>query len=246
MSSGTKFDWVDVDRALAAVAEAARARESTPFPLPVIEHLTRLLGADRAGYYEYDVGAGRNIFAVEQPLVETPWGNAEVSAAHASWPLRDPPVLRAPAVRKLSDALTRSDRRRNPFVAAFYRPLGVDDEIKLWLPAPVRRVRGFFFTREAGARDFSARERAMLELLGPHLALARERWEDRPLSDVLTAREGEIMVLVAEGLTNAQIAARLVLSTGTVRSHLDHIYAKLGVHTRTAAVTRFLGLIDEE
>ena len=52
----------------------------------------------------------------------------------------------------------------------------------------------------------------------------------------LTRREHEIVGLVAEGLTNAQIAARLWISGGTVRRHLENAYAKLGVHTRTAAV----------
>jgi DNA-binding CsgD family transcriptional regulator len=51
----------------------------------------------------------------------------------------------------------------------------------------------------------------------------------------LTAREREILDLVAEGRTNAQIAERLWVSPGTVRKHLDNVYAKLGVHTRTAA-----------
>jgi DNA-binding CsgD family transcriptional regulator len=52
----------------------------------------------------------------------------------------------------------------------------------------------------------------------------------------LTAREREILDLVADGRTNAEIAEGLWISRGTVRKHLDHIYAKLGVHTRTAAV----------
>ncbi len=55
-------------------------------------------------------------------------------------------------------------------------------------------------------------------------------------SDYLTAREHEIIRHVARGLTNREIAEQLVVSTNTVRSHLDHIYEKLGVHTRTAAV----------
>ena len=55
----------------------------------------------------------------------------------------------------------------------------------------------------------------------------------------LTAREREILDLVAEGMTNAEIAERLWVSPGTVRRHLENIYAKLGVHTRTAAVALF-------
>ena len=54
----------------------------------------------------------------------------------------------------------------------------------------------------------------------------------------LTPREREILDLVAEGNSNAEIAARLWLSTGTVRMHLQHIYEKLGVGNRTAAVAQ--------
>jgi DNA-binding NarL/FixJ family response regulator len=53
----------------------------------------------------------------------------------------------------------------------------------------------------------------------------------------LTTRELEILDLVAEGATNAEIAERLWVSPGTVRRHLENVFAKLGVHTRTAAAS---------
>jgi DNA-binding NarL/FixJ family response regulator len=46
----------------------------------------------------------------------------------------------------------------------------------------------------------------------------------------------EVLSLVREGLTNAEIAQHLVVSTTTIRKHLENIFGKLGVHTRTAAV----------
>jgi DNA-binding NarL/FixJ family response regulator len=54
----------------------------------------------------------------------------------------------------------------------------------------------------------------------------------------LTAREVEVLRLVAAGLTDAQVAEHLVISFRTVNTHLTSIYNKLGVNSRTAA-TRF-------
>lgn len=56
---------------------------------------------------------------------------------------------------------------------------------------------------------------------------------DRP---VLTGREREILVLTAEGLSGPQIAERLFVSPNTVKTHLHHLYEKLGVSDRAAAV----------
>ena len=58
------------------------------------------------------------------------------------------------------------------------------------------------------------------------------------MSDGLTPRECEVVTLVAEGKTTAQIARQLWISPGTVRRHLENVFAKLDVHTRTAAVAR--------
>jgi DNA-binding NarL/FixJ family response regulator len=54
----------------------------------------------------------------------------------------------------------------------------------------------------------------------------------------LTKREVEVLTLVATGLTNAQVAERLFLSPRTVQRHLNSVYHKIGVSSRTAA-TRF-------
>ena len=62
----------------------------------------------------------------------------------------------------------------------------------------------------------------------------------RPTFETLTAREIEVLERAARGTTNADIAADMLLSEATVKSHLAHIYRKLGVHDRTAAVTTAL------
>jgi ATP/maltotriose-dependent transcriptional regulator MalT len=65
-------------------------------------------------------------------------------------------------------------------------------------------------------------------------------------SSPLTARELEVLTLAALGLSVSSIGERLTISRGTVKSHLEHIYGKLGVVNRTAAVAQALrtGLIE--
>lgn len=57
-----------------------------------------------------------------------------------------------------------------------------------------------------------------------------------PAPQALTAREAQVLALLAEGLVNKQIAARLGISRHTVKSHLDALFHKLGVTTRAEAV----------
>jgi LuxR family maltose regulon positive regulatory protein len=61
----------------------------------------------------------------------------------------------------------------------------------------------------------------------------------------LSDRELEVLRLIDQGLSNSEIAAKLVLSTGTVKVHSHNIFSKLGVGSRTQAVNkaRALGLI---
>jgi DNA-binding NarL/FixJ family response regulator len=94
------------------------------------------------------------------------------------------------------------------------------------------------FYREPGP-DFSERDRALLELLRPHLHQAyRNAERRRRATPELTPRQWELLREVAAGHTNAQIARRLGVSEGTVRIHLQNIYGRLQVSSRTAAVTR--------
>ena len=65
------------------------------------------------------------------------------------------------------------------------------------------------------------------------------------LAEQLTARELEVLVLLAAGMPNPRIAAELVVTVDTVKKHVSHLLGKLGAANRTEAVTRArqLGLI---
>ena len=74
-------------------------------------------------------------------------------------------------------------------------------------------------------------------VLSPDLAQRVVARISRPQAD-LSAREVEILGAVAQGMSNREIARALVISEATVKTHLVHVYTKLGVDSRTAAVAR--------
>lgn len=82
-----------------------------------------------------------------------------------------------------------------------------------------------------GAKRYVERTYALLTTLGVR---ARPRPARSRSSGPLSRREVEVARLVAEGLTNAEIAERLTVSVRTVTSHLDHIYTRLGIGSRAA------------
>jgi DNA-binding NarL/FixJ family response regulator len=99
-----------------------------------------------------------------------------------------------------------------------------------------------FLTKDAGAEEI---ERAIVAVVRGEAAIdpaVQHHLVDavaaRPeLPNGLTPREVEVLALIAEGLSNAEIAARLVVSEATVKSHINHVFTKTGVRDRAQAVT---------
>jgi len=89
------------------------------------------------------------------------------------------------------------------------------------------------------ATDYVRRLLAAFPAAEPEKAdLAETQAPRSELVESLSERELEVLQLIAEGLTNPEIASRLFLSPHTVKTHARNIYGKLGVHNRTQAVTR--------
>jgi len=99
-----------------------------------------------------------------------------------------------------------------------------------------------FLTKDAGAEEI---ERAIAAVVRGDAAIdpaVQHHLVDAvaggpELPDGLTPREAEVLALVAQGLSNGEIAARLFVSEATVKSHINHLFAKIGARDRAQAVT---------
>jgi DNA-binding CsgD family transcriptional regulator len=233
----------DLDAALTLVREAGSLDGPQPFEPHVIRRLLELVSADRAGYYEIGLASdGRThtgiptLYSCEVPEFFVPWEDEAVGATIRTWPLIDDEIRGAKRPVFLSDFLSRRQQRSNPWYVEVQRRMGVEYEGKLLLDAPEGTVRAFFFVRGGRSRDFNEHDRAVLTVLRPHLTAIREDWARRNHPAILTPRELEVLQLVAKGLTNSEIANQLVIASTTVRTHLENIFDKLHVHTRSGAV----------
>jgi DNA-binding NarL/FixJ family response regulator len=147
--------------------------------------------------------------------------------------LRMPRLDGTEAIRRLAE---RGERPRTIALTTYADDASV-------LGALRAGARGYL-TKDAGAEQIRAaveavaRGEAALDPAVQHhvLAALTEPAPASELPDGLTPREAEVLALIAEGLTNAEIADRLVVSAATVKTHVNHIFAKAGVRDRAQAV----------
>lgn len=335
----TEFVRGDAQRLLRFVADAESVAGDDPFSGDFLAELGQLVEADWINFCELDRVRCRDLRRVRR----TGDTDDEVETGNAFWEfvIHEHPVCAEHQrgsflALKLSDFLSRRELTRSRLYNEWFRPNGIQHELTVPIPSPLWHTKTFLFDR-TGTRDFTERDRLILDLLQPHLAriwqeaktrrllesmleelaqgtenesrgvvfldafgdvefaspparrlirdffgaelgsllppelqawfadgpsmlvlpqpprkLTVERSGDRLLLTEtrpeveLTKREQEVLSWVARGKTNAEIARLLWVSPGTVRKHLENVYAKLGVSTRTAAVARFLGLLEAE
>ena len=229
----------DAASLLEIVHDGASNVGQEPFPSRVLSALARLTPSDACvGYQEADVAGTFRVVDQVEIVGEPPSPSVEAAFHTLGWqnPMHCRLHARERRVLRLSELLTRRQRRTLEYDAAVWRPHGIDDGLRAWLPAEPGRARSVYLERSG--KSYTNRELALLSLLRPHLVRMRLHADFRRRLNGyrdLTAREAEVLGWVARGRTNREIARLLVISPHTVRKHLENIFEKLDVRTRTAA-----------
>ncbi len=246
----TRVSRADLKAILEFLAEIDDLDIDDAYPAELLVSLRTLVPCDTAHYEEADLQARRFL---DQ--------NAETEEDDALyWAIGPCPITNYRSrtgdltAMRMSDVIGRARYHELPIYREYFQPVGLDHILELGLSAAAQRFRSLVLLRGHDVGDFSERDRAVLEMLRPHLrareALADLHRRSREANGAttaadatddehasLTAREREILHLVGKGHTNSQIAAELWITPGTVKKHLEHVYEKVGVAGRAGAAT---------
>jgi DNA-binding CsgD family transcriptional regulator len=238
----TRLDRRDYEGVLSFLEDAHAVEEPAPFTTHLLDQLASLAHCELATFFEH--APGTNVITAYVPCSkeEPTWPGVDDSYYTSTrtvelqrWRARSTgPIV-------LADVFPRR-LRIEPDFNLNYKECGVADEIAVALD---RDHPWTAHLAVSGSRDFGERERLILQLLQPHLAalyraaaLRRRVGAASDAARLLTRREREVTAHVSNGLTNAEIARVLVIEPSTVRKHLEHVFEKLGVSSRTAAVAK--------
>jgi DNA-binding CsgD family transcriptional regulator len=238
--------------------ELAGAVDAGELSALVLDRLKSALGADCTGLNAISPDTGEATVVLDTGPV-----SAELADALRAHVHDHPMVLHYSAADsdalpvRITDLVADRTWRGTSIYHDVFRPLGTDRQLALMInTGSSQGILGYAVNRSGS--DFTDDDVALVTILQPALLalhrVAQHRQAERAAGTTaparenpLTARELEVLTLIAQGLT-AQAAARtLLIGAGTVAKHLEHAYRKLAVDNRVAAVdrARALGLIGE-
>jgi len=198
----TQLSARDLHAALAFVDEAHSFADLASFRVGILPGLEKLVACDLVGYNEVDPGADNALVLTHpEPMLDFA-GEALARLAHQH-PLISVQANGDGRACKISDFLTRRQFHALDLYDELYRRIGAEDQIAFGLPGP--QVIGIAMNRDR--RSFGERDRAMLDLLRPHLTRAHARLREREgldelidaLERGLTASDRAVLALDAAG-----------------------------------------------
>ena len=225
---------------LDVVDDAQHAASGEVPPRVLLEGLGRLVPCDLAEFSEVDIPT-RRVLAGQAVEYGGHYPEPDEELWYL-WKHQHPHCVHVEhshghlEVAQMSDYMGIRDFRNLALFSDYMRPFV--NMLVVALPTAPGRMRNYHFSREHD-RPFTECARRTLQLLRPHLiAVYRDAARRRHAPVRLTPRELDVLRAVANGLSTEDIAGRLVVSTSTVRKHLENTYRKLGVSSRTAALAR--------
>jgi len=241
-------------RALLAVIQDGRRDGPGPgLPWATLDGLRGLIRCDEVALAEHDMprqwrliqqgsfDGGEREVGINEDLSGCPEHNVFHRHYRDFLDSRDPD--RTDELRRVihwGELYTPTELRNQPLYTEFFLPCGIKHGMYIGLPTRPGLTRRILF-RRYGGRDFGERDKLILQLLRPHLNEAyRDAMLRRQGVPRLTPREREVLRLAALGHGNAEIARLLFVSVSTVRKHMEHIFDRTGVRTRSAAVARMM------
>jgi DNA-binding CsgD family transcriptional regulator len=247
-AGASRFAEAELRAALDVLHEIGEGCDgSADFAQRGVAALPRLVGSELTTLSVCDLDSGRRRVVSDAPGAISAREIAAFDRHFFVHPLvREHGRNPAAVTKRISDLVPADDFRCTPLYDEYYRVIGIEHVTAVPVYVDQRFLVSFVLNR--GAAAFSDRDRELLDIVRPHLAnlyrlsVAIDRanstptggWDTAPL----TPREREVLDWVAAGKTNRDIAAILGASPRTVEKHLERIYEKLGVETRTAAVMR--------
>ena len=240
MTNDLGISTTDLHRLCAVVDKTHLNQPGDTLPTSVLKALRELVPCDDITYQVVDptreiVVESRDLYGSipylesdESRVEEFFWRIFRTSPA-CNYPQRTGDFLN---VRRMTDFY--SDREfRAGMIGEFFRLQGVRYETLIPLP-PEGEIDHRIMLWRVDGPDFSDRDQLLLTLLRPALAELDLAVRLRRRTS-LTPRQAQLLDLVADGMTNRQVAKQLHLSEGTVRRHLENIFERLGVNSRAAA-----------
>jgi len=249
MSSMSTSDWRRVSGLVHTFHEADR-----DMPAAVLAGVGAMVGCDVASYNAVDHVERRLLHAATVPHTSNFFGVDsfhQVFAQHPGFAAYRDGRLGSGQAAAWSDLLDRRALRRLPLFVDLFQPRDTQDQ--LLCVVRLERRQGAILAFNRSRRGFTGRERQIVETLTAHLTQAiRQRDRVARLTAALrraerdtgrqeraavrlaalTDREHEVVLLLADGLGDREIARRLSISERTVHKHLEHVYRKLGLDTR--------------
>ena len=235
----------DLSRVIRFLHQYGKAQSADAFSRAMLLELGTLIPADLVEYFELRQRDHRDLAYSTSRDVEQVPGIDDAFVRHPNQnPLGAFRWTPDDGALRLSSIVSARALRRLELYESYWGAMHITDQLKVWLSRSAETAVCVVFERWDGS--FNDGDAAILGVLQPHLAAmhaarSAAAWSEGQDSS-LTLREAQVLTCVASGRPNGEIAELLYMSLATVRKHLQHAYAKLGVHSRSEAIASLMRL----